>query len=177
MKTRPTLAATLFALLFSTSLLSAADMPKPPAEMKRFDYYIGTWTIDANAVASPFGPAGKVTGTQTFERGPGGFFVTLRGDVKTPGGAVKSTAILAWDGVKKAYHYHGVDSMGVLGFATATIDGMKWTWSTEDHVGDNSVKGRFTVTEMPPSSYTYKYEMMGADGKYATVEEGKVTKK
>jgi hypothetical protein len=176
MKTRPTLAATLFAFLFSASLLSAGEPPKPGPEMKRLEYFIGTWTTDANALASPFGPAGKVTGTETYERGPGGFSITLRSDGKTPGGPMKSTAIIAWDSVKQAYHYHGANSVGGLGFATGKVDGTKWTWSTEDHMDGKTVKGRFTLVELPPSSYTYKYEMQGDDGKYATVEEGKVSK-
>src|SRR5438045_3652276 len=147
MKIRTTLVATLLAFLFSASLASAADAPKPGAEHKRLDYYVGTWTIDANAAASPFGPAGKVTGKQVFERGPGGFSVTLRGDVKTPGGSIQSVAVLSYDSHKKAYLYAGVDSMGIVGSATGTIDGPKWTWSTEDHVAGKSVKGRFTINE------------------------------
>src|SRR4051812_34520888 len=109
MNTPIRLAATLLAFSFAARLVSAADLPKPGAEHKRLDYYLGSWTFESTVAASPYGPAGKNTGKQTCERGPGGFSVVFHSDVNSTAGRVQGLAVMGYDSQKKSYHYYGVD--------------------------------------------------------------------
>ena len=43
-------------------------------------------------------------------------------------------------------------------------------------MGGTKVKSRVTIKELSPSAYTFKMDMQGADGKWATVMESKSTK-
>src|SRR5205809_11504 len=55
---------TLSALLFVTNPL-VAQAPKPSPEVRKLEVWVGTWTYEGDAKATPIGPAAKVSGTQT----------------------------------------------------------------------------------------------------------------
>src|SRR5882672_10718019 len=93
--------------------LMAEPAPKPGPEHKKLDYFLGSWTIESESKASPFGPAGKNTGTQVGEKGPGSYSVILRSDFKTPMGPMQGVGVMSYDSHTKTYVYNGVDSMGV----------------------------------------------------------------
>src|SRR5580704_13561378 len=70
----------LFALSVFTCLSSAqgfAQMPTPAPELKKLDYFAGTWTDEADMKPGPMGPGGKMTMSEKNEWMPGGFFLTL----------------------------------------------------------------------------------------------------
>jgi len=85
----------LLALLAAATAAYAAEAPQPGPEQKRADYMLGKWTIESDSKASPFGPAGKNTGVQVCEAGPGGFSVLFKSEFKTPGGTIVGVATLA----------------------------------------------------------------------------------
>ena len=152
-----------------------AQTPKPTPDHKKLEYYIGKWTLESDVKASPFGPAGKNTGTEEVELGPGGFFVIFHDDIKGPA-PMKATGILGYDGGAKYYTYYGVDSSGNVNVGKGNVAGNAWTWNTEGKVGGKVVKGRATINITSPSSYTFKFEIADDKGAFTTIEEGKAMK-
>ncbi|GAA3944896.1 DUF1579 family protein [Actinoplanes auranticolor] len=49
--------------------------PQPAPELKQLDYLVGTWKLSGMTEEGPMGPPAKMTGTETFEWLPGGFFL------------------------------------------------------------------------------------------------------
>lgn len=151
------------------------QMPKPGPEHKRLQYYVGEWKNEGEMKASPWGPAGKFTGTDRNQM-LGDFFLAMHSDSQVPMGAMKSVAVMGFDPKQKAYTYDSFDTMGQHGKSTGTVSGANWTWKSEENVGGKMFKGRFTAKELSPTEYTYKYEM-SEDGKsWNSVMEGKATK-
>jgi len=56
-----------------------------------------------------------------------------------------------------------------------TVKGDTWTYTDESMKGGEKVKTRVIIKEPSPSAYTFKIDMAGADGKWATVMESKST--
>ncbi len=51
-------------LAVATALAQAPpEQPKPGPESRRLHYFVGEWRSEAELNPSPFGPAGKFTGT------------------------------------------------------------------------------------------------------------------
>lgn len=175
MNPRTFLVASMVALV-SASVMAETPAPKPGAEHQKLHYYLGRWSIKSDSKASPFGPAGKNSGTQVVEVGPGGFTIVFRSNIRTPAGPIQGLGLMGYDVGDKAYTYYGCDSTGDCGSGKGTIQDKTWSWTTEDRVGGKVIKGHFTLDETSATSYTYKYEMQGDDGAYSVVEEGKATK-
>jgi len=54
-----------------------------------------------------------------------------------------------------------------------TVQEGSWVYNDETKMGGKMVKSRYTIKEISPTSYTFKWEMMGDDGTWASVMEGK----
>lgn len=171
--------ASVFVFALVTASLAQAPAsqapPKPGPEHKKLDYFVGKWTMESDVKASPFGPAGKNTGTSTVESGPGGFTIVLHDDVKTTMGPMKAVGIIGYDPTAKSYTYYGADSMGMMMSGKGTATGNTWNWTTESKMGGKTMKGKLTMVTSP-TSYTFKFEMADDKGVYSTIEEGKATK-
>ena len=61
-------------------------MHQPGLELKRLDYFVGTWKLEADLNPSPFSPAGKFTRTEHNEWMQGGFFLISRSTDSSPMG-------------------------------------------------------------------------------------------
>ena len=67
------------AVLCGTAIVAAqATPPKPSAEHKRLERMVGQWNYQGEAKASPLGPAGKISASETCEWTQGGFGVVCR---------------------------------------------------------------------------------------------------
>jgi hypothetical protein len=163
-------------LICGFTALSLAQAPleaaKPGPEHKRLEYFLGTWKMESEIKTNDFVPAGKGVITDTYTLGPGGFSVELRAEGQTP----VTFGIIAYDSHARVYTAFYVDSVGVVGTGTGTVNGNTWTWMIEDKVFGKAVKGRTTVTIKSASQYTLKYEMLDANGRYITIQEGTATK-
>jgi Protein of unknown function (DUF1579) len=152
--------------------------PKPGPEHKRLGYFVGKWTTEGDMKASPMGPAGKVTGTDTCEWFSGGFAVVCHSDGKTPMGPSKSIGIMGYSAEEKVYTYYGIDNtnMVMASVPKGTRQGDTWTYNDEGVMGGQKYKSRVTIKEVSPTEYTFKMEMQGPDGKWAPMMEAKSTK-
>ena len=171
-------AITLVVLLAGPVLAQApSGPPKPGPEHKRLSYFVGKWAFEGDEKPGPFGQGGKVTGTETAEWFPGGFFVVSHADSKGPVGAVKGRSMMGYSAEEKAYTFHMIDSMGFEISARGKVVGDTWTWTNDMKVMGKSYKGRFTMKEISPTSYTMKFEISSDGGPYTLQMEGKATKK
>jgi len=84
---------------------------------------------------------------------------------------------MGYDADKKVYTYKAFNSMGEAEESTGTLDGDTWTWSSEEHMNAMTMKGRYTMKVLSPTSYTMKYELSPDGTNWMTAMEGKATKK
>jgi hypothetical protein len=173
--------ALVIALAVPTMTLAQAvpALAKPGTEINKLSsMMVGTWTYEGTVKAGPFSPAGKVTGTDTYEMGPGGFSVPHRWEEKGPLGTVKGLEVLSYDAVKKSYTYNYFSSAGEMGSGTAPWTGntITWTGSGTTYEG-KPAWGRCTWTIANPTSFAVKCDA-SADGKtwINGTFEGKFTK-
>src|SRR5256885_10884783 len=135
----------------------------------------------------------KVTGVQTCALpiyGPGGtstvinhnrmlgdFFLVLESEGTGPMGPVKEVAVIGYDSNRKTYTFDQFSTRGEHGTATATVSGDMWTWLIpEVDMGGKKVTGRFTIKEVSPTEYTYKYDTSVDGGAWTNGLEGQATK-
>jgi hypothetical protein len=169
----------LLITLFCAALAAAQNPPAPPKpapELKKLDYFTGTWNLAGDMKASPFGPAGKMVGTEHNQWMEGGFFLLSHADETSPMGKAKGLAIFGYDTNGKVYTYQAYNSMGESENARGTLEGNIWTWTNEMKMEGKVMRGRFTVKTTSPTAYDYKFEMAPEGGDWSTVMEGKATK-
>lgn len=165
-------------LLASTAAAEAQAPPKPTAEHQKLGYYVGKWKGDGELKANPFMPAGKYTSSDECDWFQGGFAIVCRSESKGPAGEMKGLGIMGYNTEEKVYTYYGLDSSGMVSASVAkgTIEGDTWTYTDEAKFGGKLIKGRYTIKQLSPTSYTFKWEMQGDDGKWMALMEGTTTK-
>jgi hypothetical protein len=169
-------AAGLIVVLLGSSGLAQPPAPKPGPEHKAMAYFVGKWTGEADVKPGPLGPGGKMTSADTCEWFGDGFHVICRGEGKGALGQMKTMGILSFAAAEKSYKFYGLDSMGMAEMSSGTKAGNTWTFSAESNMGGQTFKSRYTIVEVSPTSYTFKWEASADGTKWATVIEGKASK-
>jgi Protein of unknown function (DUF1579) len=158
---------------------SYAQMPHqtPAPELKKLDYFVGDWKVDADMKPSSFGPGGKVSGDDHVQWMQGNFFVIIHSKFSMPGGEGVEYAVLGYDSNKQQYTYESFSSDGEHEVATGTPDsgGKVWTWYSAT-ASPSPMKWRYTETVVSPSSYKIKFEMSQDGNNWSSVMEGTATK-
>jgi hypothetical protein len=160
----------------ATAFAQAPPSPKPGAEQKVLEYYVGKWTGQAELKPGPFGPGGKLTSADTCEWFAGGFHVICRGEGSGVMGNMKTIGIISYNAGDKAYNFYAIDSLGSAELSTGTKTGDTWTFTSDSVFGGMSFKSKYTIVESSPTSYTFKWEMSQDGTKWATVVEGTAKK-
>jgi uncharacterized protein DUF1579 len=178
MKRQDLLAAALCLAVPGRAFAQAPAAPKPTAEHQKLGYFVGKWTTEGEMKASPYGPGGKVTATDTCEWFEGGFSVVCRSEGKAPTGPTKGLGIMSYNTEEKAYTYYGIDNspMSMATVPKGTLQGDTWTYNDEAKMGGATVKSRYVLKTSAPNSYTFKWEMANPDGTWSPIVEGKSTK-
>lgn len=167
----------LLTLLFAAVISVQAQTPTPGPELKKLNFLVGTWTSDGEVKPGPMGPGGKMSITEHIEWMEGGFFLVSRSDFK--GGAMgngSGTSYFGYDTNDKVYTYDEFNSMGEAEHSKGTIDGDTWTWNSDEKMGGMTMKGRFTMKVLSPTSYSFKFDMSPDGTTWTTVMDGKATK-
>jgi hypothetical protein len=102
--------------------------------------------------------------------------VVCRGEGKGVMGAMKTMGIMSYTAADKSYKFYGLDSMGMAELSTGTKAGSTWTFSADSNFGGQTFKSRYTIVEVSPTSYTFKWESSADGTKWATLMEGKTSK-
>jgi hypothetical protein len=166
-------------VVFATALSLAQGPPKPtPApELKKLDYFVGTWRSTGELKPGPMGPGGKFTSLDHNEWSLGHFFLATHSTTSGVMGHLTEVAYFGYSTPDKAYTYDAFNSIGEAEHFKGTMEGDTWTWTSTGKMGDQTMKERFTVTVASPTSYTFKFEVAPeGGGDYTTVVEGKATK-
>ena len=168
-----------FLVLFAGS--AVAQMGGPPSpEVKKLDYFVGTWTTEGTIPQGPWGTGGRFTGTATNEWLPGNFFVQSQSDSKMPpeiGGASKAMMVMGYDNQQNVYTSDRFSSLGQHETSKGTMSADTWTWTSSSNYGGMEIQGKMTIKALSPTSYTFKYEI-SMDGKnWMPFMEGNATKK
>ena len=150
-------------------------MPKPGPEQQRLHYFVGNWRTEGDMKASPFGPAGKFTGTDSAVM-LGDFFVVTHSDGSGPMGKMKAVSTMAYDPKEKVYTYDEYNSMGQHEVSKGTVSGDTWTWTNDTDMGGKVMKGRFILKEVSPTSYTFKFDTSEDGSSWTNLMEGRATK-
>ena len=152
------------------------QLPKLAPEHARLKYFIGKWNFEFDMKPGPFGPGGKVTGTDRNELLPGGFFLVLHSDGRGAMGEMKGLAVMGYDGEAKVYTFHAFNNLGHFEASRGTVQGDTWNWTSESMMDGKSMKSKFIIKEESPSSYSYKLHVAAEGGEWLGVMEGKATK-
>lgn len=167
---------TLLLLLATVFAQAQMQMPKPGPEHKNLNYFTGTWSMEGDTKPGPMGPGGKFSGTSHNELMDGGFFVVEHSDFKSAGGNGTGIAFVGYNADDKVYTYDEFNSMGEAVHAKGTMDGDTWTWNSDEKMGGMAMKGRFTMKNLSPASYNFKFEISQDGTTWTPVMEGKATK-
>ncbi|HEY3971407.1 MAG TPA: DUF1579 family protein [Candidatus Sulfotelmatobacter sp.] len=152
----------------------------PGAEVKKLDYFVGTWNAEGAIAQGPWGAGGKFTSTGTTEWMPGGFFLVRHSDVTMPselGGAGKETAIVGYDSDQNVYTNDTFNSQGRHTVSKGTVSGDTWTWTSTANYGGQDIKHKMTIKTLSPTSYTLKVEISIDGTNWITFMDVKATKK
>jgi hypothetical protein len=160
MKRLVVIAAILAGLAAAAPTPAQMPTPKPGPELKKLDYFAGMWKMEGEMKPGPMGPGGKMTMTEEDKWMDGNFFLVSHSKFESPtmGGAT-AIAFIGYNPDQKAYTYDEFNSMGAAEHSTGTLDGSTWTWLGDQKMGENTIKGRFTMKILTPTSYSFKYEM------------------
>ena len=172
-------AVLLFCVILMTTAAMQAQMgpPTPAPELKNLAFMAGDWTADGTMNPGPGTPGGKWTMNTHAEWMEGNFFLVENSDMDMGAmGKGKEVAYLGYDPNKKMYTYHAFNSMGEAEDSTGTVNGDTWTWTSDEKMGNQTVKGRFVMKVTSPTSYTFTYETSPDGTKWTTVVDGKATK-
>lgn len=173
------------AILVSTLVLFTASAwaqiaPKPGPEVKKLDYFVGTWTTEGTVAQGPWGAGGKFSATDTTEWMPGNFFVEGHSDFKMPpevGGEGKATSFMGYDTDANVYTYDEFSSQGRHEVSKGTVSGDTWTWTSTANYGGQEIKQKMTIKVLTPTSHSLKFETSMDGTNWMTFMEGKATKK
>ncbi len=171
-------AAILLTMCFAFAIAAFAqmEMPKPGPEHKKLDMFAGSWTMTGDMKPGPMGPGGKVTGTESCSWMDGNFFLECHQKYDTPMGPGTGTSYMGYSSDDKAYTYRAFNSMGNFEDARGNWDGETLTWTSDEHMGGMTSKGRYTMKIVSPTSYTYKFEVSQDGTTWNTVMDGTAKK-
>lgn len=171
------LCTAVLAIIAATSVQAQMGPPTPAPELKNLDFMSGDWTAEGTTNAPGTVP-GKFSQTSHAEWMDGKYFLVEHSDGDYGAmGKAKELAVMGYDADRKVYTYHAFSSLGEVGDSTGTVDGDTWTWTSDEHMGGMTMKGRYTMKVVSPTSYTMKYELSQDGTKWMTAMEGKATKK
>jgi Protein of unknown function (DUF1579) len=170
------IASLIFLFAAAAATRAQMEMPKPGPELKKLGYFVGDWTEEGDIKPGPMGPGGKMTITEHGQWMDGGFFLVLHSEFKSSMGSGSGIAFMGYDPGDKVYTYDEFNSLGEAEHSKGTVDGDTWTWTADEKMGGQVMKGRFTMKTLSPTSYSFKFDMSPDGSNWNTVMDGKATK-
>jgi len=153
-----------------------ASAPRPWPELRKLDYFAGTWMMDGEIRPGAMGPGGKMTETDRNQWMDGGFFLVVRSEFMTSMGDGTGVAYMGYDPNEEAYTYDEFNSVGEAIHSKGAVNGNLWTWSGERNTDGVSTKTRLSQTITCPASYDFKFEISQDGTNWTTVMDGWATR-
>jgi hypothetical protein len=141
--------------------------PAQRAALARLGYFLGTWTLLSSD--------GRFKVTQNNEWSADGLSIISTWEEERPSGtdSGRATYLLRPDG--ETYEYDGVNQDTELEKSIGVFADGTWTWSSD--LGDfPDTKARFTIKELSPTRYSFKFEKTDSSGNWVLIREGNATK-
>lgn len=108
----------------------SGQAPTPSPEHHRLDVFVGTWHSEGETIASTETPAVAISGTDTYEWLPGGFFLVHHVDVRFGDEKVDAIEIIGYDASDRTYPMRSFDHRGNFATMQATVgDDGTWTFT------------------------------------------------
>jgi hypothetical protein len=175
-RTWTVMAVTTLALLAAPALAEEAKHPpKPGPEVQKLGFFVGEWKSEGTVKENGFMPSGKFESKDKCEWFEGHFAVVCHAKGKSPSGATHGIAIMGWSSEEKVYVYYGVENnpMAMTTVPRGTVEGDVWTWNDESKMGGQLVKNRYVMTVTGKKTYDFHWDLMGPDGQWKVIMEGK----
>lgn len=153
------------------------EIPKPAPELKKLDYFTGTWTTEGEIRPGPMGSGGRFTGTNRVQWMEGAFFLVTHSKFHGAMGKGAETSYMGYNGNDKMYTYDSFNTLGEADHARGSLNGDTWTWLSETRMGARTMKGRLTQKVLSATAYSFKFEISSDGTTWTTALEGKATKK
>jgi Protein of unknown function (DUF1579) len=169
--------------LLAIFLLAApafAQMPAHAPELKKLDYFVGTWSTEGTISPGPWGAGGKITSTNTTDWMTGNFFLVRHSDVRMPaelGGDSTTTAYMGYDAARNVYTYDEFNSNGRRNISQGTLSGDTWTWTSSQNYNGQEVQQKLTLKTVSPTLYNLKFEVSIDGTNWMPFMDAKITKK
>jgi hypothetical protein len=164
-------------LVLAAAAVAQMDMPKPGPELKKIDYFVGSWTLDGDIKPGTMGPGGKMTENEKCEWMDGGFFLICKVDFNSGMGSGTGMSMMGYSTDDKIYTYREFNSWGEFTDSKGSIDGDTWTWTSDEKMDKTIWKGRFTMKITSPTTYNFTFDMSQDGTKWTTIMDGKASKK
>jgi hypothetical protein len=140
--------------------------------MEKFEFLLGTWSLDYRIPKSRLSEAGTGTGKGTFKRALNDRYVTFDYEAEFMlGQKAQAHAIFAWDEKSKHYRYWWFEDSGIFQTATgyfADDQTLYLSWQDTPLVQ--------TFKRTGPDQVTLWMGQPGAEGKHETVLEVVMTR-
>jgi hypothetical protein len=103
--------------------------------------------------------------------------VILHWNEQRPNGADTGEGRYQYDSASKVYIYNGMTNSGEKETSTGTISGNTWTWiSTLLLPNGQTSKGRFQMTELSGTSYSFEFDIAAQNEEWTPVMLGQAAK-
>ena len=102
--------------------------PVPEAAYKLLESFVGKWDTTGSLTAGPESVALPISGTDTYEWLPGGFFLFHRVDVMVGADRKESIEIIGYDQLSDTYPMHYYDNAGESGIMHAVEEDGVWAF-------------------------------------------------
>ncbi len=117
------------------------------------DVIAGTWNFESGEGAA------ANSERETCRWIPDGSFIVCKVE------GSKGFSMIGWEEHNQRYVHYGINSLGVVSVLVGEFDGSTWRFSAEGE--------RVTMVRESPDLFSFKAELLGADGKWSLVVDGK----
>lgn len=129
----------------SSEKKASEETPKPSAAHRRLKVFLGKWNLEGQQLEGPFGPAAKITATQTYEWLAGELFMIQRFDALVDGTQAACIELVGYDAMSRTYPVQTFYNNGSTSKWQLTERDGTWLLTGKSEVGGKPSEVRCTT--------------------------------